>query len=117
MGSSFVYATARDFARFGELYLHGGWAGAHQVLSPEWVTYAETESAVPSGPDEAPYGAHWWRFPPVPGSFAAQGYEGQRTLVVRDLDLVVVRLGKTPVALKPNLDAWLAALVETRRPG
>jgi len=117
VGSSYVYASARDFARFGELYLHEGRVGDHQVLPAEWVTYAATESAVPSGPDEQPYGAHWWRFPPVPGSFAAQGYEGQRTLVVRDLDLVVVRLGKTPVALKPNLDAWLAALVDTRRPG
>lgn len=117
VGSSYVYATARDFARFGELYLHEGRAGGHSVLPAEWITYAETESAVPSGPDEQPYGAHWWRFPPVPGSFAAQGYEGQRTLVVRDLDLVVVRLGKTPVALKPNLDAWLAALVGTRQPG
>ena len=117
VGSSYVYATARDFARFGELYLHEGRAGGRPVLPAEWITYAETESAVPSGPDEQPYGAHWWRFPKVPGSFAAQGYEGQRTLVVRELDLVVVRLGKTPVALKPNLDAWLAALVDTRRPG
>lgn len=117
VGSSYVYATARDFARFGELYLHGGLVGHRRVLPGDWVTYAQTESAVPSGPDEQPYGAHWWRFPTVPGSFSAQGYEGQRTLVVPDLDLVVVRLGKTPVALKPNLDAWLAALVDTRRPG
>jgi len=117
VGSSYVYATARDFARFGELYLHGGTAGGGRVLPADWVTYAQTESLVPSGPDEQPYGAHWWRFPPAPGSFSAQGYEGQRTLVVPDLDLVVVRLGKTPVALKPNLDVWLAALVDTRRPG
>jgi len=117
VGSSYVYATARDFARFGELYLHEGRAGEEQILPSRWVEYARTESEVPSGPDEQPYGAHWWRFPPVPGSFSAQGYEGQRILVVPDLDLVVVRLGKTPVALKPNLDAWLAALVDTRRPG
>ena len=80
-----------------------------------WVTYAMTESPVPSGPDEQPYGAHWWRFPLVPGSFAAQGYEGQRILVVPDLDLVVVRLGITPVELKANLDRWLTALVDALR--
>jgi CubicO group peptidase (beta-lactamase class C family) len=117
VGSSYVYATARDFARFGELYLHGGQAGGQRVLAADWVEYASTESEVPSGPDEQPYGAHWWRFPPVPGSFAAQGYEGQRTLVVPDLDLVVVRLGRTPAELKPNLDAWLTALVDALRPG
>ena len=72
---------------------------------------------MPVEPGEQPYGAHWWLFPPVPGSFAAQGYEGQHTLVVPDLDLVVVRLGQTPAELKPNLDAWLVALVDALRPG
>ena len=108
VGSSYVYATARDFARFGQLYLDGG----RDVLPAAWVEYAHTESPLPTGPDEQPYGAHWWLFPPVPGSFAAQGYEGQRTLVVPDLDLVVVRLGKTPVELKPELDRWLTELVD-----
>ena len=115
VGSSYVYATARDFARFGELYLRGGSAGGRRVLPAGWVTYAMTESTVSSGPEEQPYGAHWWRFPPVPGSFAAQGYQGQRTLVVPDLDLVVVRLGITPVELKANLDRWLTALVDALR--
>ncbi|HET9558354.1 MAG TPA: serine hydrolase, partial [Actinomycetota bacterium] len=115
VGSSYVYATARDFARFGELYLRGGSAGGQRVLPAGWVTYAMTESTVPSGPDEQPYGAHWWRFPTVPGSFAAQGYQGQRTLVVPDLDLVVVRLGITPVELKANLDRWLTVLVAALR--
>jgi CubicO group peptidase (beta-lactamase class C family) len=113
VGSSYVYATARDFARFGQLYLDGG----RDVLSQEWVSYAQTESPVPVGPDEQPYGAHWWLFPLVPGAFAAQGYEGQRTLVVPDLGLVVVRLGQTPVEVKPRLDAWLVELVDALRRG
>ena len=113
VGSSYVYATARDFARFGQLYLDGG----RDLLPTEWVDYARTESPVPVEPGEQPYGAHWWLFPDVPGSFAAQGYEGQRTLVVPDLDLVVVRLGKTPAELKPELDAWLVALVDDLRRG
>jgi CubicO group peptidase (beta-lactamase class C family) len=113
VGSSYVYAPARTFARFGELYLHGG----EGVVPEAWVEYARTESPLPTGPDEQPYGAHWWLFPDVPGSFAAQGYEGQRTLIVPDLDLVVVRLGKTPVELKPQLDEWLVALVDGLRRG
>lgn len=115
VGSSYVYATARDFARFGELYLDEGEADGRQVLPASWIDYARTESPVPSAAGEQPYGAHWWRFPPVPGSFAAQGYQGQRTLVVPDLDLVVVRLGITPVELKANLDGWLTALVDALR--
>jgi CubicO group peptidase (beta-lactamase class C family) len=111
VGSSYVYATARDFARFGQLYLDGG----RDVLDAAWVEYARTESPVPTGVDEQPYGAHWWLFPMVPGSFAAQGYQGQRTLVVPDDDLVVVRLGETPVERKPLLDAWLADLVSALR--
>ena len=113
IGSSYVYATARDFARFGQLYLDGG----RDVLPADWVTYARTESPVPVGPDDdQPYGAHWWLFPPIPGSFAAQGYEGQRTLIVPERDLVVVRLGKTPVELKPELDRWLVELVDEVAP-
>lgn len=112
VGSSYVYAPARTFARFGELYLHDG----EDVLPAAWCEYARTESDVPSGPDEQPYGAHWWLFPDLPGSYAAQGYEGQRTLVVPDQDLVVVRLGKTPAERKPELDAWLVELV-TSLPG
>ena len=111
VGSSFLYATARDFARFGELYLHRG----RDVLPSWWVDHARTPSPVPQEPGEQPYGAHWWLFPAVDGSFAAQGYEGQRTLVVPDDDLVVVRLGQTPVEQKPELDAWLVDLVTALR--
>jgi CubicO group peptidase (beta-lactamase class C family) len=117
VGSSFVFACARDFARFGELYLQGGTVGGRRVLPEDWVRYAHTESPLPVEPGEQPYGAHWWLFPMIPGSFAAQGYEGQRTLVVPDRDLVVVRLGKTPDELKPNLDAWLVELVDALPPG
>jgi CubicO group peptidase (beta-lactamase class C family) len=113
VGSSYVYATARDFARFGQLYLDGG----RDVLSSAWVDYARTASPVPVEPGEQPYGAHWWLFPAIEGSFAAQGCEGQRILVVPDRDLVVVRLGKTPVELKPALDEWLVALVDDLPPG
>ena len=112
VGSSYVYAPIRTFARFGELYLHDG----EGVLPADWVAYARTESPVPVEPGEQPYGAHWWLFPDVAGSYAAQGYEGQRTLVVPDRDLVVVRLGTTPAELKPQLDEWLVELVDEVAP-
>ena len=62
--------------------------------------------------EEFGYGAHWWLWRDYPGAFAAHGYEGQYIVVVPDRDLVVVRLGKTPAELRPNLLVRLRALVD-----
>lgn len=101
IGSSFVYATARDFARFGELYRNDGVAAdGTRVLPAGWRDHARTFAA--HDPDGVfDYGAHWWLWPDLPGSLACQGYEGQYTLVVPDRDLVVVHLGKSPSDLRP----------------
>ncbi len=94
-GSSFLYATARDFARFGLLYLRDGvWDGT-RLLPEGWVDAARTPHA--QGEDSLEmYGDHWWIYPCEWGSFRASGYEGQAIVVVPGLDLVLVRLGKTP---------------------
>jgi CubicO group peptidase (beta-lactamase class C family) len=132
VGSSYVYATARDFARFGELYLHDGVAPGHDGVAPGhdgmapghdgagdrrrilpvgWVDHARRPT--PGVPDSEPfgYGAHWWLWRDEPGSLGAHGYEGQYTVVVPSRELVVVRLGKTPAELRPNLVAELRRLV------
>ena len=59
IGSSFCFCTARDFARFGLLYLRDGvWEG-RRILPAGWVDYARTETwRQPT--DDIPYGAHWW---------------------------------------------------------
>lgn len=109
IGSSFVYACARDFARFGLLYLRDGcWEGG-RVLPPGWVDRART----PTPGSDGAYGAHWWIDPASPwGTFFASGYEGQYILVVPGLDAVVVRLGKSPADLRPAVEAWLAEAVD-----
>ena len=95
IGSSYVYATARDFARFGELYRNDGIAAdGTRVLPAGWSAHAATFTAVdPDGPFS--YGAHWWLWPDFPGSLACHGYEYQRTVVLPDREMVVVHLGKT----------------------
>lgn len=114
IGSSFVYATARDFARFGELYLHDGVWNGTRILPEGWVDYARTVTSPPSPPEEVHgYGAHWWIWDDDLGTFGAHGYEGQYTLVVPSLDLVVVRLGKTPADLRPAVIADLRRLIES----
>ena len=105
VASSFLWATARDFARFGLLHLRGGaWEG-RQIVSEPWVRFETTASGVDEDGDV--HGAHWWVLPEPPGTFSAIGFDGQRVRVVPARDLVVVRLGQTPSDHKPQLAAWL----------
>jgi len=64
-------------------------------------------------PDDAnPYGAHWYGVVgDTLGTFRAAGYEGQSITICPTLDLVVVRLGKTPLERKANLVPWRVAMV------
>jgi CubicO group peptidase (beta-lactamase class C family) len=111
IGSSFVYATARDFARFGELYRNDGVASdGTRVLPVGWAEHARTWASYDSEFDYH-YGAQWWGWPEFPGSFACHGYEGQYTLVVPDRELVVVHLGKWPEAVRAPLRPLLSRIV------
>ena len=106
VGSSYVYATARDFARFGEMYRNDGVAAdGTRVVPVGWAAHARTFTA--HDPEGLDYGAHWWMWPDFAGSFACSGYEGQRTVVLPDRELVVVHLGKCSPAQYPLLDAHL----------
>jgi CubicO group peptidase (beta-lactamase class C family) len=105
VGSSYMYATARDWARFGMLYLRDGIWNGERVLPPGWVRYSS--SPAPADPDKQ-YGAHFWV--QIPGeyggsdrrlpaaAFHAVGHEGQFVTIVPSRDLVIVRLGRTRYA-------------------
>jgi CubicO group peptidase (beta-lactamase class C family) len=110
IGSSYCFCTARDFARFGLLYLRDGVWDGKRLLPEGWVDYARTETPRQPGLDDLPYGAHWWLNIAGPGTFSANGYEGQFTILVPELDLVLVRHGKSE-AMKDNVRAWLRAVV------
>ncbi len=115
VGSSYVYATARDFARFGELYRNDGAASdGVRVLPAGWAEQGRTfvahdETGV--GRHGFDYGRHWWMWPEHPGSIAAHGYEGQYIVVVPDRELVVVHLGKTDATVRHLLVERLDALI------
>jgi CubicO group peptidase (beta-lactamase class C family) len=102
VGSSFLYASARDWARFGMLYLQDGvWEG-QRILPEGWVGY--TQSPAPADP-EGRYGAHFWlklreedggaSVALPPGSFHAAGHQGQYVTIVPSREAVIVRLGVT----------------------
>jgi CubicO group peptidase (beta-lactamase class C family) len=110
VASSYVRATARDFARFGLLYLRDGvWDGV-RLLPLGWVDHGRTMGS--DDPMDGPYGAHWWGVAgDTLGTFRASGYEGQTITVCPALDLIVVRLGKTPAGHYPDLTRWRADVV------
>ena len=120
VGSSYVYATARDFATFGELYRNDGVTRSGDRLLPTgWADHGRAFVAhdptddVPAGFD---YGRHWWMWPEFAGSIAAHGYEGQFILVFPDRELTVVHLGKTDSGVRSHLVAQLRELVNAVHP-
>ena len=107
VGSSFLFATARDWARFGLLYANGG----RGALPEGWAAFGA--SPTPQAPD-GKYGAHWWlklsselggatgAAAALPrDAFHALGHEGQCLTVIPSRRLVVVRLG-----LSIDIKAW-----------
>lgn len=101
VGSTYVYATARDYARLGQLYLDDGVAPDGTRLLPQgWVAWSRRSTL------GAPYGAGFWTndgpsdvakvrvdggFPK--DGFFASGVMGQRIYVIPSQRLVVVRFG------------------------
>ncbi|HEV3213865.1 MAG TPA: serine hydrolase [Acidimicrobiales bacterium] len=108
IGSSYVYCSARSFAKFATLYLRGGRWEDRQLLSRSWVDGAQV--AVSQDADARTYYSHhWWL--DGEGTYWASGYEGQRCVVSPGHDAVVVRLGRTPDERYPAVRAWCDAVV------
>jgi CubicO group peptidase (beta-lactamase class C family) len=118
VGSSYSYATARDWARFGLLYLRDGSWKDTRILPEGWVDYTRTPApAAPHGE----YGAHFWlnagaaeRGAPAPDPraptdlFYASGHDGQVIAIVPSRDLVIVRLGLTPQDGRYDVNGFVA---------
>lgn len=86
-------ARARDFARFGRLFLEQGRWNGRQVLSEKWVK-ASTRADSSTDPSLS-YQYFWWIHPRSEGRdrFYAEGDHGQFVYVAPDRHLIFVRLG------------------------
>jgi CubicO group peptidase (beta-lactamase class C family) len=101
IGSTRIYASARDWARLGQLYLDDGVVNGRRILPAGWAESARTPTL------DSPYGAGFWTnvgngahphgaITALPeGAFLASGSQGQRVVVWPSRRLVVVRLGTT----------------------
>lgn len=126
IGSSYIYATARDWARLGQLYLQDGiWEG-RRILPEGWVEYSRTPT--PNNPHRN-YGAHFWlNAEPEPGhelagfapmwpeaprdTFSMNGFQGQHVAIVPSSELVIVRLGFSTEYLGAGMGLLIGGVVD-----
>src|SRR5690606_14182868 len=96
VGGSLVFASARDYARFGLLYLRDGVWNGRRILPPGWV--AQTLTPTPEAPPEWAYGFQIWlnsgvdpsvrRWPRLPAdAFAMLGHQQQHVVMIPSHDL------------------------------
>jgi len=122
VGSSYAFATPRDWARFGLLYLNNGvWQG-ERVLPEGWVEYTTTPTPKAS---RGEYGAHFWlnagsvddpnnrRWPSAPrDAFAALGFQEQKVIVIPSKKLLLIRFGATTDRKKWDSDEFIRNVLE-----
>jgi CubicO group peptidase (beta-lactamase class C family) len=108
VGSSYFYASARDWARAGLLMLDGGVINGHRILDEDYVQQATTPN---TSENEKRYGFQFWlnqggaepRWPDLPDdTYAAQGNREQRVMIIPSKQTVIVRLGWTKGSYPTN---------------
>jgi len=121
VGSSYLYATARDWARFGLLLARDGrWLG-RRILPEGFVAWMREPSPASGG--QYGNGHVWLRGPGSAGdnvglpedTFWMLGHDGQTTTIIPSLDLVVVRLGLTPSRLAYRPQPMVALIADVVR--
>lgn len=121
VGSSYINATARDYARFGLLYLNNGIWNGERILPEDWVKKTTT---APAAIKTKKYGYQFWLngidannssqriYPNAPADmFICDGYAGQEIYIIPSKKLVVVRLGLT-LDKSFNEDAFLKSILD-----
>lgn len=121
VGSSYAYATARDWARFGLLYLNDGVLGGKRLLSHDWIAFAGAPTAAALRPS---YGGQFWInqgdddgprsriFKDLPAdTLMARGHNHQIVAIIPSRDAVIVRLGWTPEGQSFDHNTYLSHIL------
>ena len=122
VGSSYVYATARDWARFGQFLLQDGVWEEKRILPPGFVAWMHEPAPASNGVYgrgqvwlETP-GGEGGRAGVPPDTFWLKGHDGQTVAVIPSRRMVVVRMGLTPNKLGYGPQPLVAALVAALAP-
>jgi CubicO group peptidase (beta-lactamase class C family) len=125
-----VRMSARDFARFGQLFLQQGKWGGRQIVPREWVK--TSTSAITAIDDTQGYGYMWWKYSTVGKAhfenarpfwrqdmYAASGHGGHLVLVIPEVEMVIVHRGDNDYSrMVEGRDIWrLAELLWSARTG
>ena len=125
VGSSYMYATAQDWARYGQFLLQDGVWNDQRLLPEGFVNTISSPSLASKG--EYAQGQFWrWgpqgatpegqnpdgRFNLPADTFWMRGHDGQTVAIVPSQQLVVVRLGLTPQSLHYQSQALLSELLK-----
>jgi CubicO group peptidase (beta-lactamase class C family) len=119
LAQGYDLASARDWARLGNLYLQDGVWNGERILPPGYVKFVSTVAPAWEADRRPVYGAFFWingdgAFPVPRDAFYMDGAGGQTTLIIPSHDLVVVRMGhfKGQSAAVASFDNALALLVD-----
>src|SRR3984957_17858594 len=119
VGSSYMYATARDWARYGQFLLQDGvWRG--QELIPRGFVDMMAAPVAASG-GQYGHGLVWlWGSdavtPGIPAdTFWMEGHDGQSTAIIPSRDLIIVRLGLTPSRARYTPQQLVKAVLEATK--
>lgn len=113
VGSSYIYATTRNYADFGRLYLNDGMVGDRRILPEGWVEYSTT----PASCSEGQYGSAFWlnragAYPDCPEDmYLAQGHDGQRIFIIPSANAVVAVLGYSPKSNAVDFNRLIADIL------
>jgi CubicO group peptidase (beta-lactamase class C family) len=124
VGSSYMYATARDWARYGQFLLQDGvWQG-QELLPVGYVAMMATPVAASQGQYGKGQVWLWGSDAKTPGlnpdaafkipsdTFWMSGHDGQNVAIIKSRQLVIVRLGLTPVSAGYSPQALVQAILE-----
>jgi len=122
-GSSYIYATAGDWAHFATLLLNNGIAEGRRILPEDWVEWMRTPTKVSRGE----YGRHVWLHGPrrggdgngdpdagfnlPPDAYWMIGHDGQTITIIPSRRLIVLRMGLTPSSVGYKPQALVAEVV------
>jgi len=122
IGSSYMYLTARDWAKLGQLCLQNGQWDGRQILSSDWIKYVTTPTKTSPLNN---YGAHFWlnndpydktidrHWPSLPiDLYYMSGFQGQTVAIIPSKELIVVRLGFTASGVDRGTEKLIHDVIE-----